>query len=63
MPSGETAEPKPSIGTGVTQDMIRVPVAADGSTFGPDLGRERRYTVGAKGLISSMTLSMRPRRH
>ena len=29
--------------------MIRVPVAADGSTFGPDLARKGRYTVGAKG--------------
>ncbi|AWI86779.1 hypothetical protein CEW88_23320 (plasmid) [Alloyangia pacifica] len=29
--------------------MIRVPVAADGTAFGPDLARNGYYTVGAKG--------------
>ncbi|TLP42179.1 hypothetical protein FDK21_20150 [Cohaesibacter sp. CAU 1516] len=29
--------------------LIRVPVAADGSCFGPDLARNGHFTVGAKG--------------
>lgn len=33
----------------VAGKMILVPVAGDGSTFGPDLARNGRYTVGAKG--------------
>ncbi|WP_246657642.1 exonuclease domain-containing protein [Cohaesibacter sp. CAU 1516] len=43
------------IGTRLTADMnaikalIRVPVAADGSCFGPDLARNGHFTVGAKG--------------
>lgn len=33
----------------VPYGMVRVPVAADGTTFGPDLARNGYYTVGAKG--------------
>lgn len=33
----------------VTKGVIRVPVAADGTTFGPDLSRRGYYTVGEKG--------------
>ena len=39
----------PPINLSVTNGTIRVPVAADGTTFGPDLSRRGHYTVGAKG--------------
>jgi hypothetical protein len=43
VPSGLTAS------ADSTGKVILVPVAGDGSTFGPDLARSGRYTVGAKG--------------
>ena len=46
---GAPVQPKPSAGTEVTRSVIRVPVAADGSAFGPELARKGRYTVGSKG--------------
>lgn len=39
----------PNANANFTGKGIRVPVAGDGSTFGPDLARNGRYTVGAKG--------------
>lgn len=39
----------PTVDAHTANGMIRVPVAADGTTFGPDLARNGYYTVGAKG--------------
>jgi DNA polymerase III epsilon subunit-like protein len=39
----------PTVDTPTDKGMIRVPVAADGTTFGPELARNGYYTVGAKG--------------
>ncbi|KHA53114.1 3'-5' exonuclease [Sulfitobacter geojensis] len=39
----------PAVNSYETEQMIFVPVAADGSAFGPELARNGRYTVGPKG--------------
>ena len=39
----------PPVSLDVTKGMIRVPLAADGTTFGPNLSRSGYYTVGEKG--------------
>lgn len=39
----------PTVDTHAAKGMIRVPVAADGTTFDPCLARNGYYTVGAKG--------------
>ena len=48
-PAAAPAWTPPSVGLDVTKGMISVPVAADGTTFVPNLSRRGYYTVGAKG--------------
>jgi len=48
-PAAAPAWTPPPVCLDVTKSMIRVPVAADGTTFGPNLSRRGYYTVGAKG--------------
>ena len=49
MSTGSAVASRQSADVTAISGMIRVPVAADGSTFGPDLVRKGHYTVGAKG--------------
>ena len=49
MSTGSAVASRQSADVAAIRGMIRVPVAADGSTFGPDLVRKGHYTVGAKG--------------
>ncbi|SFQ78273.1 3'-5' exonuclease [Donghicola eburneus] len=49
MHSDTVRQVPPSVSATPTANTICVPVAGDGSTFGPELVRKGRYTVGAKG--------------
>lgn len=49
LPAAASARTLPPVSTDLNKGMIRVPVAADGTTFGPNLSRRGYYTVGAKG--------------
>ncbi|SDW06404.1 exonuclease domain-containing protein [Roseicitreum antarcticum] len=48
-PAATPVRTLPIVGLDVPKGTIRVPVAADGTIFGPDLARNGCYTVGAKG--------------